>query len=325
MRRLRDFLSLVKIGVVGSNALTALAGFALAAAGAKSPLPWRSGALLLTGTSLLVGGSCAINNWMDRDLDAWMKRTQDRPTARGAMSAAQALGIGAGLAAAGLALLVAVGTVAAALGLAGALVYLLAYTLWAKRHGSFSLYIGGIAGSVPPLIGWAVIDPRLGGPAWVLFVFLAVWQQAHVRSLALMRADEYQAAGIPMAGLSPLTSTGAPLTSTGAPLTSTGAPLTSTGAPLTSTGAPSTGVGARIAALAWVAAALPLPGLSIAIAGLSFSGIPLAVAAASCALGIAWIVSGLAALRSPSWPRRMFAASLAYLVLVFGGLIAVGA
>jgi protoheme IX farnesyltransferase len=311
MRRLRDFLSLVKIGVVGSNALTALAGFALAAAGAKSPLPWRSGALLLTGTSLLVGGSCAINNWMDRDLDAWMKRTQDRPTARGAMSAAQALGIGAGLAAAGLALLVAVGTVAAALGLAGALVYLLAYTLWAKRHGSFSLYIGGIAGSVPPLIGWAVIDPRLGGPAWVLFVFLAVWQQAHVRSLALMRADEYQAAGIPMAGLSPLTSTGAP--------------LTSTGAPLTSTGAPSTGVGARIAALAWVAAALPLPGLSIAIAGLSFSGIPLAVAAASCALGIAWIVSGLAALRSPSWPRRMFAASLAYLVLVFGGLIAVGA
>jgi protoheme IX farnesyltransferase len=304
MRRLRDFLSLVKIGVVGSNALTALAGFALAAAGAKSPLPWRSGALLLTGTSLLVGGSCAINNWMDRDLDAWMKRTQDRPTARGAMSAAQALGIGAGLAAAGLALLVAVGTVAAALGLAGALVYLLAYTLWAKRHGSFSLYIGGIAGSVPPLIGWAVIDPRLGGPAWVLFVFLAVWQQAHVRSLALMRADEYQAAGIPMAGLSP---------------------LTSTGAPLTSTGAPSTGVGARIAALAWVAAALPLPGLSIAIAGLSFSGIPLAVAAASCALGIAWIVSGLAALRSPSWPRRMFAASLAYLVLVFGGLIAVGA
>jgi heme o synthase len=288
MRRLRDFFKLVKIGIVGSNALTALAGFTLATVGAKLPLPWDKGALLLAGTSLLVGGSCAINNWMDRDIDSLMKRTRERPTARGAMSAAQALGIGTGLATAGLALLLAAGIAAAALGLIGALVYLFAYTLWAKRHGAFSLYIGGIAGSVPPLIGWAVVDPRLSGPAWLLFVFLALWQQAHVRSLALMRADEYLAAGIPMAGLSP-------------------------------------GTGARIAVLAWVTAALPLPSLAILLAGLPFSGAPLAAATGSCALGAAWIVVGLVGLNSPSWPRRMFAASLAYLILVFGGLVAAGA
>jgi heme O synthase-like polyprenyltransferase len=261
-----------------------------------------------------------------------MKRTKERPTARGAMSAAQALGIGAGLAAAGLALLLAAGIVAAALGLVGALIYLFAYTLWAKRHGSFSLYIGGMAGSVPPLIGWAVIDPRLGGPAWLLFAFLALWQQAHVRSLALMRADEYGSAGIPMAGLSPLISKGAPLISKGAPLISKGAPLISKGAPLISKGAPliskgapSEGLGSKIVVLAWVTIALPLPSLAIALAGLPFSGAPLAVAAGSCALNAAWVVSGLAGLRSPSWPRRMFAASLAYLILVFGGLVVVGA
>jgi protoheme IX farnesyltransferase len=297
MRRLRDFFKLVKIGIVGSNALTALAGFTLAAVGAKLPCPWDKAALLLAGTSLLVGGSCAINNWMDRDLDARMKRTRERPTARGAMSAAQALGIGAGLATGGLALLLAAGIVAAALGLTGTLVYLLAYTLWAKRHGAFSLYIGGIAGSVPPLIGWAVVDPRLGGPAWLLFAFLALWQQAHVRSLALMRADEYRSAGIPMAGLSPLTSDGVP----------------------------SSDNGARIAVLAWATAALPFPSLAIVLAGLPFSGLPLAIAVGSCALDAAWVVSGLAGLRSPTWPRRMFAASLAYIILVFGGLVVVGA
>ncbi len=184
MRRFRDLMALVKIGIVGSNALTALAGFALAAVGEGSPVPWGRGTLAVVGTSLLVGGSCAINNWMDRDIDARMERTRKRPTARGAVSAFQALGMGAGLGAAGLALLFRANPIVALIGLAGSVVYLIPYTLWAKRRAAASLYVGGIAGSVPPLIGWAVVDPRLGGPAWMLFVFLAVWQQAHVRALA---------------------------------------------------------------------------------------------------------------------------------------------
>src|SRR5208337_4548995 len=100
---------LVKIGIVGSNALTALSGFALAAVGAGTAWPWGKSVLVLSGTSLLVGGSCAINNWMDRDIDARMDRTRERPTARGAMGAAQALGIGAGLGGGGLVLLFAAG------------------------------------------------------------------------------------------------------------------------------------------------------------------------------------------------------------------------
>jgi protoheme IX farnesyltransferase len=288
MARLRDFLSLVKIGIVGSNALTALGGFALAAAREGGTPPWRAGALLVAGTSLLVGGSCALNNWLDRDLDARMERTRARPTARGAIGAAEAIGIGAGLGAAGIALLFAAAAAAALLGLAGAFVYLGAYTLWAKRRGAASSYIGGVAGAIPPLIGWAAVDPGLGGPAWLLFALLVVWQQAHVRALALRRPEDYRGAGIPMAGLS------------------------------------RSELGSKTTLLAWVAAALPFPSLAIAAEGLPMSGPPLAAALGSCALGLAWLALGIIGFRSPSWPGRMFAASLAYLVLVFGALFAIG-
>jgi len=293
MAKFRDFLALVKIGICGSTALTALAGFALASAGTGRSLPLGRGALAVLGTALLVAGACAANNWIDRDIDALMRRTRDRPTARGAMSAFQVLGIAACLGLSGLALLFAATPTAAALGLAGAAIYLLPYSLWAKRRGPSSLYVGGIAGSIPPLIGWAAADPRLGGPAWLLFAFLALWQQAHVRVLALKRAAEYRAAGVPMAGLPP---------------------------------APGDAVRerrARAAALAWAAAALPFPPLIISLARLPMTP-ALAASIAACALGAAWPAWGLLRLRSASWPARMFAASLAYLVLAFCAIAAAG-
>lgn len=289
MKGIRDVLALVKIGIVGSNTLSAAAGFALAAAGSGARAPWGAACLALGGTALLVGGSCAVNNWIDRDLDARMERTRDRPTARGAIGARGALGIGTGLCAAGLALLLAAGRTAAILGLAGALVYVFAYTAWSKRRWASSSLIGGIAGAVPPLIGWAAVDPRLGGAAWALFAFLAIWQQAHVRALALKRAGEYEAANIPMAGLS------------------------------------LDRRASRLAVLAWAAAAIPFTTLAIALAGLPFSGPALVCAALSWTTGAIWISTGIIGIRSPSWPARMFAASLAYLVLVLLGLLAAGA
>jgi protoheme IX farnesyltransferase len=288
MMRPRDFLALIKIGIVGSNVLTALGGFALAAARAGTPPSWRRGSLLVSGTALLVGGACAINNWMDRDLDARMERTQERPTARGTVTGREAVGIGLGLGLAGLALLFAASVVSALAGLAGAIVYLAAYTAWAKRRGASSSFIGGIAGAIPPLIGWAAVDPRLGGPAWALFALLVIWQQAHVRALALRRASDYRAAGIPMAGLSQAEGR------------------------------------SRSTLLAWAAAALPFPTLAIILDGLPLVGPPLAAAIGSCALCAAWLAAGIVGFRSPTWPERMFAASLAYLVLVFGALFAIG-
>lgn len=201
MGKVRDFLSLVKIGIVASNCLTALAGFFLAEEGRGGGPAWDRAGLVLGGTALLVGGACAVNNWMDRDLDAQMERTRNRPTARGALGAGVALGLGFCLILAGEALLALTGPVAALVGLAGALVYLLAYTAWAKRRTSYSSFIGGVAGAIPPLIGWAAVDPGLGGPALPLFGLLVIWQQAHVRALGLKRQGEYATAGIPLPGL----------------------------------------------------------------------------------------------------------------------------
>lgn len=295
MSRLRDALSLVKIGIVASNTLTAAAGFVLAcqeAALGPSPQLLLRGLAALPGLALLVAGSCAINNWMDRDIDALMKRTRHRPTARGAIRGPIALGIGAGLGLAGLGMIASVSIPAAIAGLAGALVYLLAYSAWAKRRGTWSLAIGGVAGALPPLVGWAAADPRLSAPAWALFGLLLVWQQAHVRALALRREAEYRAAGVPMAGLG------------------------------RGPGPP----GARLAILAWAAATLPFPALALAARGtLNGPDLKGCLPAAACAaLSLGWALWGLRGRDAPGWADRMFAASLVYLCLVFGILIASG-
>ena len=305
----RDLISLVKLGIVGSNDLTAMAGFALAASrtGGMSAARWATAALVLGGTSALIAGSCAFNNWIDRDIDALMQRTRARPAAAGRAGAGLTLGLGFALIGIGEALLAAAGAAAALIGLAGAFSYVVLYTLWSKRRTGLSSFIGGVSGAIPPLIGWAAVDPKLGGPALILFAFLVAWQQAHVRALALMRAGEYRGAGLPMAGVT------------------------------SPEGAERPGVEprSRLAVLAWAAALLPFPFL---VAGLAGTG--LAFALFATLLDLAWIGWGVFSLRrnrgKPSgdrpresefrprqaWPRRMFAASLVYLVLVFGALLA---
>jgi len=199
----RDFVALVKPGIVASNVLTALGGFALA--------PWpadmgvaesvQRATRLVAGTALLIAGSCAINNWLDRDIDALMARTKNRPTADGRLGAFASIGSGLALVAMGTFLLWTDGIVPAALGLLGAFIYVFPYTLWTKRSSEASSFVGGIAGATPPLIGWSVVDPGLGGPALVLFAFLVAWQQAHVRALALRRRPDFAKASVPMPGL----------------------------------------------------------------------------------------------------------------------------
>ncbi len=200
----RDFLALVKIGIVASNALTTMAGFALAAARAASvpgPALWEAAALVLCGSSALVAGSCVINNGIDRDIYALMPRRRGRPTAAGRIGGRAAVGTGLAFVALGIFLLALRGPVPALVGAAGAFVYIVLYSLAAKRRTALSSFIGGLAGAVPPLMGWSAVDPRLHSPAWVLFALLVVWQQAHVRALALYRAGEYGKAGLPMAGV----------------------------------------------------------------------------------------------------------------------------
>ena len=286
----RDVFALVKIGIVGSNALTAMAGFALAAArfgrtgAARGAALWGAAALVFFGSSALVAGSCALNNWIDRDIDGLMERTKRRPTAAGRIGRKTALAAGLGLVGLGLALLSRLGPAPPLIGAAGVLIYVILYSLWAKRRTALSSFIGGVAGAIPPLVGWSAIDPRLGNAAWLLFALLILWQQAHVRALALRREREYGLAGLPMAGLhSP---------------------------------ASDQRRRAERGLLLWVVILLLFSPLLLPL------GPPAAVAAA--VLAAAWLGFGLALgrrTRRPGWAGLMFAASLLYLVLVCAALL----
>jgi heme o synthase len=157
--------------------------------------------VLLTclGGALSAGGAGAINHALDRDIDAVMKRTADRPVASGRVSPAAAIVYGALLGCASFALLaLAVNPLAAVLSMTGLLGYVLVYTLWLKRSTPQNIVIGGAAGAVPPLVAWAAVTGELSGTAIYLFAIVFFWTPPHFWSLSLLMKDEYSRAGVPM-------------------------------------------------------------------------------------------------------------------------------
>ena len=156
-------------------------------------------ALTCLGGYLSAGGAGAVNHWFDRDLDAAMKRTADRPVASGRVAPNAALVYG--LALAGLAvvvLAVGVNPLAAALSFSGFLGYTLVYTVWLKRSTPQNIVIGGAAGAVPPLVGWAAVTGGLGWTALYLFAIVFYWTPPHFWALSLLMKDDYAKAGVPM-------------------------------------------------------------------------------------------------------------------------------
>lgn len=153
----------------------------------------------LIGGALSAGGSGAINHWYDRDIDAQMERTADRPVAAGRISPRAALTFGIGLGVFSvlwLALLV--NPVAAALSLAGFLGYSIGYTMLLKRSTWQNIVWGGAAGAVPPLVGWAAVTGSVSGMAVILFFIVFFWTPPHFWALSLLMKDEYQKVGVPM-------------------------------------------------------------------------------------------------------------------------------
>jgi heme o synthase len=197
-----DLLSLFKPGIVAPNVLAALAGFRMALAsaglgGAGGPSLWLRAIGLVVGSALTIGGACALNNCLDRDLDARMERTRNRPLASGRIGLLAAVLWGATALIAGSLLLASFSPLAAILGLSGAMVYLVPYTLWTKRRSSLSSVIGALSGSAPVLMGWAMATGRLSTTAWALFAVIGLWQQAHVLALSLRRSEDFARGGLP--------------------------------------------------------------------------------------------------------------------------------
>ena len=156
-------------------------------------------ALTCLGGYLSAGGAGAVNHFYDRDIDASMKRTADRPVASGRVAPAAALTYGLVLAAlAAVILAVGVNPLAAALSLSGFLGYTLVYTVWLKRSTPQNIVIGGAAGAVPPLVGWAAATGSLSWTALYLFAIVFYWTPPHFWALSLLMKDDYAKAGVPM-------------------------------------------------------------------------------------------------------------------------------
>ena len=155
--------------------------------------------LTCLGGYLSAGGAGAVNHWFDRDLDAAMKRTADRPVASGRVAPTAALVYGLVLAALAVVVLaVFVNPLAAALSFSGFLGYTLVYTVWLKRSTPQNIVIGGAAGAVPPLVGWAAVTGGLGWTALYLFAIVFYWTPPHFWALSLLMKDDYAKAGVPM-------------------------------------------------------------------------------------------------------------------------------
>ena len=159
------------------------------------------GLVLLTclGGSLSAGGAAAVNHYYDRDIDAQMARTATRPVPSGRVRPGAALAYGLLLQVLSFALLAAtVNVLAAILALCGFLGYVLVYTMWLKRSTPQNIVIGGAAGAVPPLVGWAAVTGHVDPTAWYLFAIVFYWTPPHFWALSLLMKKEYERVGVPM-------------------------------------------------------------------------------------------------------------------------------
>jgi protoheme IX farnesyltransferase len=193
----RDYVTLTKPRIMSLLLVTGAAGMFVGAGGV--PPPWLFAAAM-TGLALACGGASALNHVLDADIDRLMgKRTEKRPVAAGRVTPAHALEFGLTLSALSFVLLAStVNVLTAVLALVGNLFYVVVYTRWLKRSTPQNIVIGGAAGAVPPLVGYAAASGNLGLPALWLFLIVFLWTPPHFWALALLIKENYAAAKVPM-------------------------------------------------------------------------------------------------------------------------------
>jgi protoheme IX farnesyltransferase len=194
--RSRDYLSLTKPIIVLLLLVTTFAGLV---AGAKAFPPFWLVFWTLLGGAMAAGGSGALNQYIDRDIDRHMQRTAKRPMAAGRMTPAEGLAFGLAMCILSFYLLAGfVNLLAALLSLAGIVYYVLLYSVLLKKATVQNIVIGGGAGAIPPLVGWAAVTGRLDAPALFMFAIIFLWTPPHFWALSLVRRKDYERAGVPM-------------------------------------------------------------------------------------------------------------------------------
>ena len=188
-----DLVALTKLRVVLMVLVTTLVGYYIGLDGAPD---YARMLHLVIGTALAAGGTLALNQYRERDVDARMERTRARPLPDGRLLPLEALLFGSALAAAGLLYLgVFIGALALAVTLATAVLYLFAYTPL-KLRTPFCTIVGAVPGALPPVTGWVAAREDLGLGAWVLFGILFLWQLPHTLAIARLYCDDYARAGV---------------------------------------------------------------------------------------------------------------------------------
>lgn len=196
--RLRAYYLVTKPGIVQGNALHALAGALFAS---TPSLAWKQFLGVLVGTSLVIASACVANNYMDRGIDARMKRTKRRPSVTGLISLRSAMiyatllfGLGLGI------LYVTTNLMVIAVGIIAYILYVFVYG-WAKRTTIHSTVIGAVPGALPAMAGYVAITGDLSIGAWLIFLLIFAWQMPHFYAISIFRKQDYEAAGLPVLGV----------------------------------------------------------------------------------------------------------------------------
>jgi protoheme IX farnesyltransferase len=193
--KLGAYIALTKPDVSFLVLMTTGAGFYM---GARGPMPWLHMLHVIFGTMMIAAGTAALNHYLERESDRFMRRTATRPLPTGQLTPAEALRFGLGLALAGAVdLYSTAGYITCLLGVFTSVSYLLAYTPLKKRT-VWATFIGAIPGAIPPMIGWTAATGKLDTGAWLLFAILFLWQFPHFHAISWMYREDYARAGILM-------------------------------------------------------------------------------------------------------------------------------
>ena len=192
----KRYLQVTKPGIIMGNLISVAGGFFLASRG---EIDWILMLATVVGLSLVVASGCAINNYVDRDIEAKMQRTRNRVTVNGEMSGKAAFFHGVVLGVIGLALLsYFTNWVAVAFAVFGYVVYVGLYTLYFKRKSVYGTFVGSLSGAVPPVVGYCAAAGQFDAGAAILLTMFCIWQMPHSYAIAIFRYKDYEAAGIPV-------------------------------------------------------------------------------------------------------------------------------
>ncbi|MFN2745795.1 MULTISPECIES: heme o synthase [Bacillus] len=202
MISLKNYISLVKPGIIISNSIAAFGGFWIACISSEKAL--AGGAFFMAmlsamaGTALVMAAGTVYNNYFDRHIDAKMERTKSRASAAGRLSPRSILAYGTLLGVAGLTLLCTLNVLTALLGFTAFILYAVIYTVWFKRSSVWSTFVGSFPGAAPPLMGYCAAVGHVDMTALILYAIMFLWQPPHFWAIGITRKEEYRAAGVPL-------------------------------------------------------------------------------------------------------------------------------